>query len=222
MARKTAAVSSDTSDNHVIATGDSIPVNSNGDVDVLAQMREMMDEIKSLRSKLAEKDDAKLNEKLDGFEYVPVISLYKYTLNLTTEAYGRGTKYTFLKFGDVKNIMFNDLSKIVNVIPSFFEKGYVYIASPKTVHQLGFDDMYKNILNKQAMEKAIEGKADAVMIYNTANRYQKEVIRDFLISKIRDNPESVDMGLLVAFERDAGIKLIELAEQSKDLLIPQK
>jgi hypothetical protein len=190
-------------------------------------MQAMGKELETLRNTLAMREKQNFivgnnDNKVDGFEYIPVISLYKYALNLTTEAYGRGTKYSFSKFGDIKNIMFQDLAKIVNVIPSFFTKGYVYIASPKTVHQLGFDDIYKTILNKETMEKAISGKADAVMNYNTANQYQKEVIRDFLISKVRDNPQSVDMKLLVAFERDAGIKLIEMAEASKELQIPKK
>jgi hypothetical protein len=197
-------------------------------VDILAQMKAMMDEINSLRSALAEKSgqpsskDGKSDDRIDGFRYVPIMSLYQNQINFTTEEHGRGKKYTLDKFGDVKNIIFNDLANILNNHPTFFEKGWLFICDPVVVEQVGFKDIYNNILRKETLEKAISGKADALMIYNSANAPQKAIIRDFLIAKARDYPETMDMKFLIEFKRETGIDIMQMAEDSKELMLPKK
>lgn len=160
----------------------------------------------------------KETKKIDGREYIRVMSLSNIPLNLTTEPMGRGRVFQFAKFGEVKKIMFDDLVKIAYNHPTFLQQGRFLILDPAAVQELGYEDDYAKILTKNKIEAVLENKDGAIDLYKSANEVQKRVIHEFLIRKIRDDLASVDTALIVSIKKTSGIDLIVEAENIKSVL----
>ena len=152
-------------------------------------------------------------------EYIPVMSLLPYNLNLSTKEGGQGSIKKFTRFGEVKKILFKDLVDIIEVHPNFMEAGYFYILDPRFIRQMGLDDMYSKILTKEKMEQIMEADSDqSVALYQTANPSQQEVLIQILIDKVREDPNSVDLNVIDKISRVSGVKIQERAEEGKALL----
>src|SRR5512137_2575663 len=114
----------------------------------LAELEQSTDSVepKKEQSKEAKRDKVLLDD------YVPVISLLPYRLNLATKEGGQGDIKKFTKFGEVKNILYKDLVDIIEINRSFMEAGYFYILDPVVIRQHGLDDTYSKILTKEKIE----------------------------------------------------------------------
>jgi len=151
-------------------------------------------------------------------EYIPVMSLLPYNLNLSTKEGGQGSIKKFTKFGEVKKILFKDLVDIMEVHPTFMESGYFYILDPRFIRQMGLDEMYSKILTKEKMELMLEANSEqAVTLYKSANPSQQEVLIQILIEKVRNDPDSVNLNIIDKLSRASGVNIQERAEAGKPL-----
>ena len=153
-------------------------------------------------------------------EYIKVMSLLDYRLNLCTKERGQGNLYKFDKLFQTKRIIYADLINIMEVNRDFMEKGYFMILNPRVVRAHGFEDLYKNILTKEKIEKILSATDESVTIYASAGAEQKKVIEDIIISKLVENPTGVDLNLVDKISRISNINLIQKAEETRSLLHP--
>lgn len=179
------------------------------------------EEIEMLRRKLAEleKEDYS-NSKIQQDEYISVMSLIPYTLNLTTQTGGQGSVKKFTKFGEIKKIIYKDLVDIMEAHPNFLEAGYFYILDPRFIRQHGLDETYSRILTKEKIDEILStGSEESVTLYDSANPEQKGIIRDLLVEKIVNDPDSVDLNIV---DRISRISKVDLRQRAENVIKPEK
>lgn len=182
-------------------------------------------EIALLKAKLAELENSSSSpvvmdeiepKQVRPDEYVSVMSLLPYNLNLSTLEGGQGSVKKFNKFGEVKRILYKDLVEILEVHRNFVEAGYFYIMNPQLIRYHGLDDVYEKILTKEKIEEVISTDSDAaVNLYTSANEKQQEVIVQLLIDKINTNPDSVNLNYIDKISRISKIDIYKRAEELK-------
>jgi hypothetical protein len=156
--------------------------------------------------------------KINQDDYIKVISLCPYQLNLCTEKNGGGKVFTFYSFGEVKRILYADLAKIIETNRGFLEKFYFYIMDKRCIRRHGLDDLYEKALTKERIEVILDGKSnDIVSLFKSGNPIQQELIVDMLIQKMVKTPESVDLNMIDKISRVSGIKIQEKAERAREL-----
>ena len=156
-----------------------------------AQLLEMMKKIEELQKpnivhEFSEDDE--LNDgneiKINQDDYIKVMSLVHFRLNLTTETKGQGRPFRFTQFGEVKRILYSDLVRIMENHSNFLNNGYFVILNKNVVRKHGLNDVYAKILTKEKIEKILEGnQSDAVNLFGTANKQQQEVIVKLIIDR---------------------------------------
>lgn len=119
------------------------------------------------------------------YKQIPVVSLYNGTLNLRTKPlFENGKTYTFNKFGEVRNIVYEDLKDLINENWGFAIKGYFYIVDEKVVAEAGLSEYYEKIMNKEQIEKMFVCDIEELEIsFVNLNNFQKEVFINQLIEK---------------------------------------
>jgi hypothetical protein len=164
--------------------------------------------------------------KITPDEYIQVMSLIPFHLNLSTRERGGGKTYKFDRFGQVKRILYSDLVDIFETHPAFLEAGYFYILSPKVIRHHGLDDIYKNILTKEKIEeilvaenKNVEG---CIALYQSANKSQQDIIISFMVDKLVENPDALDLNFVDRISRLSGIKIADKAKDVADSFSPEK
>jgi hypothetical protein len=156
--------------------------------------------------------------RVEQTDYVKVMSLLPYQLNLCTREYGQGKIYKFEKLFAIKKIIYSDLVDIIEVNARFLEEGKFIILNPKVVRLHGLDEIYTKILTKEKIEKILEGTDEGIALYSTANEGQQKVIVGLLIEKLIKDPTSLDMNMIDKLSRLSGVKIAERAESSRQLL----
>jgi hypothetical protein len=179
--------------------------------------------VQELEAKLAmyeqkeiEKEDEELN--ISQTDYVKVVSLLPYRLNLCTREKGQGRVYRFDKFGQVKRIIYSDLADIIEVNRGFLEAGYFIILNPKVIRLHGLDDISSSILTKEKIEQIVEGMDDKLALYSSANKEQQELIVELFINKLVSNPDKVDLNMVDKLSRLSGVNIPEKAQDAKAIL----
>jgi hypothetical protein len=192
------------------------------------------DRISALEAELALLRDEKVEKVLDVSEdikiapdeYISVMSLLPYHLNLSTRERGGGKTYKFEKFGQIKRILYSDLVDIFETHPTFLEAGYFYILSPKVIRHHGLDDFYTNILTKEKIELILVGENKnveaCVALYQTANKLQQEIIVTFMTDKLIENPDSLDLNFVDRISRISGINIAEKAKDARGVFSPSE
>jgi hypothetical protein len=174
-----------------------------------------------LKAQIAEiegEDKTDLSDnKIQQDEYIPVMSLLPYNLNLTTREGGQGNIKKFTKFGEIKNIMYKDLADIVDVHTNFMEAGYFYILDPRFIRQHGLDETYSKILTKEKIEEILTTNSDCVALYKSANEEQQRVIVNLLIEKVVNDPDSLDLNTVDKIARISKVDITKIAEDRKAL-----
>lgn len=187
-------------------------------------------EIALLKAKLAElernissndkvtiEEDDDYEKKVQPDDYVSVMSLLPYNLNLSTQEGGQGSVKKFTKFGEVKRILYRDLVEILEVHRNFVEAGYFYIMNPQLIRYHGLDDVYEKILNKESIEEIISTSSEhAVDLYSTANNKQQEIIIQLLVNKIKDNPDSLNLNIIDKISRISKVDIFKKAEELRE------
>lgn len=154
-------------------------------------------------------------------EYIPVMNICPMQLSITTEPFGQGRVYNFPRFGDVKNISYQDLVRIIDNHQKFLEGGFFYILDQRVIEKHGLIETYKAILTKEKLDKIFEMTEGALEIYKMANEQQREFINRVIIRKIRDG-EDVDLNLVSKIEKLSGEKLVEKARAAQEIMNPEE
>jgi len=155
--------------------------------------------------------------KINGDDYIKVISLCPYTLNLSTQSKGRGKLYTFTKFGEVKRIIYRDLIDIIENHANFMNDGLFLIMNRDVIRRHGLDDLYSKLLTKEKIEQILEGnQSDAVNMFRSTNPKQQEMICNMIISEMIDGRE-MDLNFIDRLSRIMGYNIIEKVGDAKKL-----
>jgi hypothetical protein len=157
-------------------------------------------------------------------EYIQVMSLIPYHLNLSTREFGTGKTYKFTHFGQIKRILYSDLVDIFETHPTFLESGYFYILSSKVIRHHGLDDIYKNILDKEKIDKILSGEnkniEGCIVLYQSANKNQQEIIVSYMVEKLVENPDSLDLNFVDRISRISGVNIAQKAKDIKEVFSP--
>lgn len=184
--------------------------------------REELEVLKARLAELeAEKEIEENTKQLEPDDYISVMSLLPYPLNLTTKEFGQGNVKRFTKFGEVKKIMYRDLVDIIEAHMNFVEAGYFYILSPAFVRQNGLQEIYSKILTKDKIEEIITSNSqESINLYNSATKEQQEIIIDLLIGMARNNPDSLNLNVVDKISRLSKVDIMQKAEEALELEKP--
>ena len=150
--------------------------------------------------------------------YIKVMSLTPHWLTLTTQEFGRGKKFDFRNFGEVKKILYHDLVDIMEQHANFVENGNFVILDKNVVRRHGLDETYGKILTKDKIEQILSGnQSDAVNLFKACGDAQKELIALMLANKVA-NDEEVDLNLLDRLSRVIGYSISERGAEIKEVL----
>lgn len=148
---------------------------------------------------------------------VKVMSLIDNKLTVSTEGDGKGIKYDFVKFGQVRGILYEQLISIVNNNESFANEGIFYIMNPKVVKVLGLEEQYKKILDKKTIENVLDlGEDEIVKFFKGTTKSIQETIVSILKNKII-NQEYVDYNKVNIISKLYRHDINELARYQEEL-----
>lgn len=157
------------------------------------------------------------SEPLNADTYVPIISLRFDTLNLSTREVGKGV-VAFTYFGQMKQIVYSDLIRIMENHPTFLNNGYFYIMDSRVIRKHGLDEAYSKILTKDMIDQILMGnKTTSIELYKTAGEKQREIINDALVKKLVLD-EDIDLNVVDSFSKISGVNLLEKARISKEFM----
>ena len=146
------------------------------------------------------------------------MSLCPYELNLTTQELGKGRKYTFSRFKEVKQIRYEDLSDIIENHRSFLEDGLFVILDRDVVEAHGLEEAYEGILTDKNFDQILsENYSDAAKLLENANNRQKKIVADIFTQKIV-NDEKVNLNFVDQISRSVGYDIIDRANEAKKTL----
>lgn len=148
---------------------------------------------------------------------VKVVNLMQNTLNISTEPNGAGRVFTFNKYGDSKLIKFDDLADIVSSYPYTMEHGLAFICDKEVVKELGLEDEYSKLFDKEMMDKVIwlREESDLDLFLGMDINLQESVARR--IAELINANERMDYNYLRTIKEKTGIDIEEIARELKDL-----
>ncbi len=155
---------------------------------------------------------------------IRVMSLCPEILNLSTEKGGRGHRYTFEVFGEVKKIPYGDLIQINQNHRNFLEGGKYYILDERVVLEEGLTYVYEKILPKDKIEEVLNNGDHALEYFQQADQRQKKLIVDMLVRKMTDGIDA-DFNLIANIDRIYNskddpnyISIVDRVKNNKELL----
>jgi hypothetical protein len=186
----------------------------------LAQLEFLKQQLIELQKQMgvAEEEEEYQEKKIAQDDYIRVMSLVPYNLNLATQSGGQGSVKKFTKFGEVKRIIYKDLVDIMEVHRNFLEAGYFYILDPNVIRYHGLNDAYDRILTKEKIEEILDTKSDeCAELYNAATEKQQEIIVQLLIDKLKANPDSVNLNVVDRISRLSKVEISKKVDEEKAL-----
>jgi hypothetical protein len=183
-----------------------------------AYIRQLEEQLAMYQAKQPKGDEEEV--VISPTEYIKVMSLLPYRLNLCTKEKGQGKVFKFDKFGQVKKILYTDLLDILEVNSNFLEAGYFVILNPKVVRAHGFDELYSNVLTKDKIEQILLGTDESVALYTSASETQRKTIIDIIEQKLIENPDSLNLNFVDKISRISGINLAQKADEAREMLKP--
>jgi hypothetical protein len=193
------------------------------EVSELDQMKIRMAELEKQLKNALENKDKEVSEveepdyprDIRQDEYISVMSLIPWTLNLSTEGMGKGKIKKFTHFGEIKRILYSELVDIMDVHPNFLNSGLFYIMDKDVIRRHGLNDVYDKILDKEKIEKILDTKTmECVELYESANDKQREVIVKLLVEKMKEDPDSVNLNVIDKISRISDTDIREKVQDS--------
>lgn len=179
---------------------------------------QMKARIAELEAQLNKSDEPVAETKIALDDFISVMSLLPYNLNLSTRAGGQGRLVRFTRFGEVKPILYKDLVDIMEANSNFLEAGYFYILNPALIRHHGLGDVYSKILTKEKIEEVLGANSDeSLRLYESANAKQQEVIIQSLIDRVVDSPASLNLNMVDKISRASGVDIVKRAEEARQL-----
>jgi len=181
--------------------------------------KESQEQLRNLQLKIEENEPRYRRESAKQDDYIEVISLCPNMITLTTEQKGRGFPYTWTNFGDISQIVYSDLQRLIKnhgsgLYTDFFREGYLYINDKDVVKKSGFNAIYDKILNLDQMKEILLcNSEECVKLFKSTNRTQQLFICDMLIKNIADGAE-LDLNIVDKLGRAVGVKIADHAEEA--------
>jgi hypothetical protein len=196
--------------------------NSNENVDLIKKIEAMEQIIAQLRNEALQKNvKAKNTTKDDDYNiirpdrYIKVMSLNFGQLNLTTMPRGQGKVFTFNKFGDVRNIVYSDVSNIIHNHQKFAEEGRFYVFNKQVIENHGLIEFYEKFLTKEKIEQILDMQKDEMInLFNSATKTQQDTIVQIIIKKIKQG-EDIDLNKVDILSRLTDQNIYEIANEYK-------
>ena len=170
-----------------------------------ALQKQLQPEVK--REKKRVEDEVDENDDINDIvissdAYIKVMSLTPYLLTLTTEEHGRGKRFDFHGFGEVKNILYHYLCDIMEIHPNFVNEGYFVILNKNVVRKHGLDEVYSKIItDKNKFDQILAGnQSDASNFFKSMGEAQRGFVVNMIHEKMLAG-ESVDLNLLDRLSR---------------------
>lgn len=178
---------------------------SKAEYDALKKELEKLQKVQNVselkQENIMDDEDVDFNIDIPSDKHIKVMSLTPYLLTLTTEERGRGKRYDFHSFGEVKNIPYHYLYDIMEAHPNFVDEGYFVILNKDVVRKHDLEEKYQKFLTKEKLDKILSGnQSDAANLFKACGEAQ----RGFIINIIHDKMlagESVDLNLLDRLSR---------------------
>lgn len=151
-------------------------------------------------------------------KYIKVISLENNPMILSTGGMGKGKVYEFEKFGQSRNITYNNLVEILSYQEHFAKQGRFYILDKDVINNHELSDAYKSILTKEQIENILTYDEKAMTtLFNRTTPEQRETIVSLVINKLKDG-EKVDLNKVSILSKIYGFDLtqsLQLQEQNR-------
>lgn len=178
----------------------------------MAEMQKQIEENNKPQTVVVNNENNTLRSKK-----VKVVNLMQNTLNISTEPNGAGRVFTFNKYGDSKLIKFDDLADIVSAYPYTMEHGLAFICDKEVVKELGLEDEYSNLFDKEIMDKVVKlrEESDLDLFLGMDINLQESAARR-IAERINAN-EKMDYNYLRTIKEKTGIDIEEIAKELKDL-----
>lgn len=191
------------------------------------ELNDAKKELKGYKSIEKQREENKIvpneNDTVTSDDYIEVISMCPTILTLTTEPKGRGNHYTWVNFGDIRQIVYSDWQKILTnhgsgLYTDFIRKGYVYINNPAAVKKSGLQEVYKQLLPPEKMNEVLEcNEKTSAQLFSSTIKDQQLNICKILIDRMANGKE-YDLNVIDKLSRISGIKLLEMAGEAKSYL----
>jgi hypothetical protein len=183
--------------------------------DMMLQMQAQMQQMMSAQLNAQPQATIQQDEYMNIYKSIPVMSLFDGQLNLSTQPHGQGKPYTFTKYGEVRNIVYNDLRDIIGAHFEFAKKGLFYVMDTKIVSENGLSDYYETILTKEQIDGLIDtDKENILNLFTSASNSQKEVIVDLIVGKMARGIE-FDLNKVDVISTTANMDLKTMAKDLK-------
>lgn len=170
----------------------------------LAQMQAMMAQLQSQinsQSQVAQ-PQVVIQQQSNATRTVKVISLIDNTYIMSTKPLGQGTVYRFDKYGDFKNVKFQDLQDILAINSKQFENGMAVLASKEDYDDLQIGYIYDMVLDKDRMDDVIKLQSDTdVDIILGMSEEMQEKVYSIIADKIA-NGISYDFNKIKRLEKE--------------------
>jgi len=183
-------------------------------------VKELEDKVAMYEAKEMAGGDEELN--ISQTEYIRIMSMLPYKLNLCTKERGQGNVYKFEKLFQIKRIIYSDLVQILEVNRSFLEKGKFLILNEKVIRANGLDDVVAGILTKDKIEEILEGTNESIALYTSAGDEQKKVILEMIVNKLMEDPNSIDLNVVDKLSRLCKLDLLQKANDNYLAFHPQE
>jgi len=194
-------------------------------------LRSELDEIKQMIlqltiAKAEEKSTIKSESSIEGLEeyddnycieipsnkFIKIISLNPYMLNISTEGMGKGKSFTFIKYGQTKDIIYSEIVDIINNEEKRHKRGLFRILNEDVVKKHDLEDDYDKLLTKKTIDNIMSFDSKQVYdVFKNANKSQQKIIVSILINKIRDG-EEIDLNKLNIVSRIYGENIQDIAK----------
>ena len=186
---------------------------------LMAQIEEQNKKMAEMQSQIANaQTSTTIIQQSNGFnsKKIKVINLMHNPLNISTEPNGRGRVYTFKNYGDTKLIKYDDLVEIISSYPNTMEKGCAYICDKEAVESLGLSEEYKNLFDKETMDKIVwlREETDLDLFLGMDRNLQESMALE--IAKLLNANEKIDYNYLREIKNKTGIDIEEIADNLKD------
>ena len=187
---------------------------------LMAQLEEQNTKMAEMQKQIESKSQTVVvsnnNDSIRG-KKVKVINLMQNPLNIATEPNGNGRTYSFKKYGDSRLIKFDDLADIVASYPYTMEHGLAYICDKEAVKELGLEDEYAKLFDKERMDKVVKlrEESDLDLFLGMDINLQESAARR--IAELINANERMDYNYLRTIKEKTGIDIEAIAKELKEL-----
>lgn len=164
------------------------------------QIRELTKLVASTQNAPVVSSNIASDSEIPYNKQIRIMSLCPEILNLSTEKAGRGHRYTFEGFGEVKKIPYGDLIQINQNHRNFLEGGKYYILDERVILEEGLTYVYEKILPKEKIEEVLSNGEKALEYFQQADRRQQKLLVDMVVRAMSDG-KVFDFNLIANMDR---------------------